>query len=206
MIKKIETIYIILGIAIIVLLAIAGFFIISLETAAPSNANLEKNENTNRTSSNSNKSDIQGAEDSKNNNSNSASAANVNQINDNLNTRVNSSPSREAAADNENKNTTVNTNKPAASGVKTFNVTAKSWTFEPKTIKVKKGDKVVLNIKATDVAHGFMIPEFNIDEMLPAGKTTKVEFTASKSDTFTFSCSWICGEGHSKMTGQLIVE
>ena len=78
MIKKIETIYIILGIAIIVLLAIAGFFIISLETAAPSNAN--------KASSNSNKDNIQGAEDSKNNNLNSASAANVNQINDNLNT------------------------------------------------------------------------------------------------------------------------
>ncbi|MEK7130437.1 MAG: cupredoxin domain-containing protein [Patescibacteria group bacterium] len=196
MIKKIETIYIILGIAIIVLLAIAGFFIISLETAAPSNAN--------KASSNSNKDNIQGAEDSKNNNLNSASAANVNQINDNLNTLVNSPPSREATADN--KNTAANSNKSAGPSAKTFTVTAKSWDFEPKTIKVKKGDKVTLNIKATDVAHGFMIPEFNIDEMLPAGKTTKVEFTASKSGTFNFSCSWICGEGHSKMTGQLIVE
>lgn len=196
MIKNIETIYIILGIAIIVLLAIAGFFIISLETAAPSNANLEKNENVNKALSNSNKSGIQGAEDSKNNNSNSASAANG----------VNSPPPPETTADNENKSTVVNANKSAGPSTKTFTVTAKSWDFEPKTIKVKKGDKVVLNIKATDVAHGFMIPEFNIDEMLLAGKTTKVEFTASKSGTFTFSCSWICGEGHSKMTGQLIVE
>lgn len=198
MIKKIETIYIILGIAIITLLAIAGFFIISLETAAPSNAN--------KALSNSNKSDIQGVEDSKNNNSNSANTKNNNQNNSNLNTNVNALPSNEATASNENKNTVVNTNKSAGPGIKTFAVTAKSWDFEPKIIKVKKGDKVVLNIKATDVAHGFMIPEFNIDEMLPAGKTTKVEFTASKSGTFTFSCSWICGEGHSKMTGQLIVE
>lgn len=196
MIKKIETIYIILGTAIIVLLAIAGFFIISLETAAPSTINLEKNENANKASSNSNKSDIQGAEDLKNNNSNSAGDANG----------VNSPPSREAAADNENKNTAANSNKSDGPSTKTFTVTAKSWDFEPKTIKVKKGDKVALNIKATDVAHGFMIPEFNIDEMLPAGKTTKVEFTASKSGNFTFYCSWICGEGHSKMTGQLIVE
>ena len=166
MIKKIETIYIILGIAIIVLLIIAGFFILSL---------------------NLNKSDIQGAEDSKNNNSNSASAANANQ-------------------NSSNSNVQINSNKPAGPSAKTFTVTAKSWDFEPKTIKVKKGDKVVLNIKALDVAHGFMIPEFNIDEMLPAGKTTKVEFTPAKSGNFTFYCSWICGEGHSKMTGQLIVE
>src|SRR3989344_2136506 len=148
MIKKIETIYIILAAAITILLAIAGFFILSL---------------------NLNKSDIQGAEDSKNNNSNSASAANA------------------------NKNTAANSNKPAGPSAKTFTVTAKSWDFEPKTIKVKKGDKVVLNIKALDVAHGFMIPEFNIDEMLPAGKTTKVEFTPAKSGNFTFYCSWICG-------------
>ena len=166
MIKKIETIYIILGIAIIVLLIIAGFFILSL---------------------NLNKSDIQGAEDSKNNNSNSASAANANQ-------------------NSSNSNVQINSNKPDGPSTKTFTVTAKSWDFEPKTIKVKKGDKVVLNIKALDVAHGFMIPEFNIDEMLPAGKTTKVEFTPAKSGNFTFYCSWICGEGHSKMTGQLIVE
>src|SRR3972149_5463534 len=166
MIKKIETIYIILGIAIIVLLIIAGFFILSLETDAPSSMNLEKNENANKSPSNLNK---------------------------------NADPP-------QNKNTAANSNKPAGPGAKTFTVTAKSWDFEPKTIKVKKDDKVVLNIKALDVAHGFMIPEFNIDEMLPAGKTTKVEFTPAKSGNFTFYCSWICGEGHSKMTGQLIVE
>ena len=203
MIKKIETIYIILGIAIIVLLIIAGFFILSLETAAPSAMNLEKNENANKASSNLNKSDIQGAEDSKNNNSNSASAANANQNSGNSNTQINGNKNADPP---QNKNTAANSNKPDGSSTKTFTVIAKSWDFEPKTIKVKKGDKVVLNIKALDVAHGFMIPEFNIDEMLPAGKTTKVEFTPAKSGNFTFYCSWICGEGHSKMTGQLIVE
>lgn len=203
MIKKIETIYIFLGIAIIALLAIAGFFIISLETAAPENINVEENKNANKAASNSNKNNIQGAEDSKNNNSNSANTENNNQNNGNSNTQINGNKNADAP---QNKNTAANINKLVGPSTKTFTVTAKSWDFEPKTIKVKKGDKVVLNIKATDVAHGFMIPEFNIDEMLPAGKTTKVEFTASKSGTFTFSCSWICGEGHSKMTGQLIVE
>jgi len=182
MIKKIETIYIILAAAITILLAIAGFFILSL---------------------NLNKSDIQGAEDSKNNNSNSASAANANLNSSNSNVQINGNKNADPP---QNKNTAANSNKPAGPSTKTFTVTAKSWDFEPKTIKVKKGDKVVLNIKALDVAHGFMIPEFNIDEMLPAGKTTKVEFTPAKSGNFTFYCSWICGEGHSKMTGQLIVE
>ena len=187
MIKKIETIYIILGIAIIVLLIIAGFFILSLASAAPSAMNLEKNENANMVS----------------NNSNSASAANANQNSGNSNTQINGNKNADPS---QNKNTAANSNKPAGPSTKIFTVIAKSWDFEPKTIKVKKGDKVVLNIKALDVAHGFMIPEFNIDEMLPAGKTTKVEFTPAKSGNFTFYCSWICGEGHSKMTGQLIVE
>src|SRR3989337_2372207 len=106
MIKKIETIYIILGIAIIVLLIIAGFFILSLETAAPSAMNLEKNENANKASSNLNKSDIQ------------------------RNGNKNADPP-------QNKNTAANINKPAGPSTKTFTVTAKSWDFEPKTIKVK---------------------------------------------------------------------
>lgn len=89
---------------------------------------------------------------------------------------------------------------------KEFVVTAKQWSFSPATIKVKKGDKVVLKITSTDVSHGFNLPTFNINETLEPGKTKTVEFVADKTGTFTFSCSVACGAGHKAMTGTLIVE
>jgi cytochrome c oxidase subunit 2 len=90
--------------------------------------------------------------------------------------------------------------------VKTFNVTAKQWEFSPETITVNKDDRVVLNITSEDVTHGFAIPQFDINEQLEAGKTTRIEFVADKTGTYTFFCSVFCGSGHPQMRGTLIVK
>jgi len=92
------------------------------------------------------------------------------------------------------------------SNVKEFDVTAKRWEFDPDPIKVNEGDKVILNIKSIDVAHGIAIPDFGISARLNPGKETRVEFIADKKGTFTFFCNVQCGSGHSLMRGQLIVE
>lgn len=92
------------------------------------------------------------------------------------------------------------------SSVKEFIIIAKNWAFEPSEIKVKQGDVVRLKIKSVDVAHGFGLPDFNIDRRLEPGKETLVEFTANKKGTFTFFCSVYCGEGHKDMKGVLVVE
>ncbi|MBP6859847.1 MAG: cupredoxin domain-containing protein [Candidatus Magasanikbacteria bacterium] len=99
---------------------------------------------------------------------------------------------------------TVPTN--TTSNRKEFIVTAKQWSFSPSTIKVKKGDTVVLKVTSVDVAHGLMLPSFNIKETLEPGKTKTIEFAADKAGTFTFSCSVACGAGHKAMTGTLVVE
>ena len=92
------------------------------------------------------------------------------------------------------------------SKIKEFDMTARQWAFEPSTIMVKEGDTVRLNIKNEDVAHGFAIFEFNVNERLPPGKTTTIEFTADKKGEYTFFCSVQCGKGHGGMKGKLIVE
>lgn len=92
------------------------------------------------------------------------------------------------------------------SKIKEFDMTARQWAFEPSTIMVKEGDTVRLNIKNEDVAHGFAIFEFNVNERLPPGKTTTIEFTADKKGEYTFFCSVSCGQGHRDMKGKLIVE
>src|SRR3989344_6033724 len=64
--------------------------------------------------------------------------------------------------------------------VKDFSMIAKKWQFDPSTINVKQGDKVRLKIKSIDVAHGFSLLDFNINENLEPGKEIIVEFIADK--------------------------
>lgn len=94
---------------------------------------------------------------------------------------------------------------PPAPVSRQMTLSAKQWEFSPSTITVNQGERVVLTITSSDVTHGFSLPEFNASAELVAGQATKVEFTADKAGTFTFSCSVFCGEGHSGMRGTLIV-
>lgn len=92
------------------------------------------------------------------------------------------------------------------SSIKEFDLIAKQWEFIPPVITVNKGDNVVLNIKSTDVAHGFKISEFNVDQKLIPGKTEVVKFIADKKGEFSFFCNVYCGADHADMKGKLIVE
>ncbi len=93
-----------------------------------------------------------------------------------------------------------------AGAEKVFEVKAKKYIFEPNTLKVNYGDKVILNIIATDRDHGIGIKAFNIKSLLPKGKSVTVEFTADKKGEFPIVCTKFCGWKHSIMKGKLIVE
>lgn len=90
--------------------------------------------------------------------------------------------------------------------IKEFSITAKQWEFLPSTIAVNTGDTVKLIITSIDVAHGFTLEAFGIEEYLEPNKTTTVEFVADKAGSFSFSCSVFCGSGHNHMSGTLIVK
>ena len=102
---------------------------------------------------------------------------------------------------------TVTTPPPVTgSSIKEFTMTAKRWSFTPGIITVNEGDTVKLTIESIDVAHGFAINAFGINERLNPGQTTNIEFVADEKGTFSFFCSVSCGSGHSTMRGTLIVE
>ena len=61
----------------------------------------------------------------------------------------------------------------ATASVKSFDLTAKKWAFEPSTITVNKGDKVKLSIKSVDVTHGFSVPDFGVNQTLKPGETLR---------------------------------
>jgi cytochrome c oxidase subunit II len=96
--------------------------------------------------------------------------------------------------------------RPQDAGVKEIQMTAKKYRFDPPLITVTQGEKVRLIITALDRDHGFKLDEYGINQKLEKGHPTTIEFTASKPGTFTFRCSVICGLGHPKMKGKLIVE
>lgn len=90
--------------------------------------------------------------------------------------------------------------------VKTIDVTASRFQFEPATISVMEGDMVRLRLRSIDRLHAFAIDAFDVKAMIPAGgETVTVDFVADRAGTFAFTCSEYCGTGHSRMKGALIV-
>lgn len=88
---------------------------------------------------------------------------------------------------------------------------ADDWYFEPAEITVQEGDYLRLEIEARhsrtgQYDHGIGLPVFGVDKDLPAGETTVVEFEADATGQYQFFCNLYCGEGHSDMSGTLIVE
>ena len=94
----------------------------------------------------------------------------------------------------------------AQQNVKEFSIIAKNWDFTPSTIKVNKGDRVILKVKSIDVDHGLAIAEYNINKKFAANEEVTIDFVADKTGTFRMYCSVYCGSGHREMDGELIVE
>ncbi len=93
-----------------------------------------------------------------------------------------------------------------APAVRTVEVTASKYKFEPARIEVKQGERVRLILHSTDTTHGIEIKEFHVKADIPkGGDPVTVEFVADQAGTFEFKCSHFCGMGHHGMKGQLVV-
>lgn len=82
-------------------------------------------------------------------------------------------------------------------------LTATTFEFDQKEIRVKKGQKVSLSFVNDVGAHNIEIPDLKVTV---DKQNTPVEFVASKTGTFEYKCGIMCGVDHDKMTGKLIVE
>jgi cytochrome c oxidase subunit II len=90
--------------------------------------------------------------------------------------------------------------------VKTFDVVARRFAFEPALIEVTEGDRVRLVITSADGVHGVGIRKFKVNTLVPrGGKPVTIEFTANEAGTFPIVCSEACGDGHADMRGSLVV-
>lgn len=68
------------------------------------------------------------------------------------------------------------------------------------------GDRVTLRVTSADVAHGFYLDGYGINEKIVPGEEKVVTFVADKPGKFRFRCSVICGSMHPFMIGEIVVQ
>ena len=107
-----------------------------------------------------------------------------------------------------NTQSTNPTDQPVSNSVKEFTIEAKPFEFNPKEIRVKKGNSVKITFVNNEGTHDFMIDGLNVKtKQIPAGQTDTVEFVANTAGTFEYYCS--VGNGYHRqqgMVGSLVVE
>ncbi|MBD3919633.1 cupredoxin domain-containing protein [Paenibacillus sp. PR3] len=85
---------------------------------------------------------------------------------------------------------------------KDITIEAKNFEFDQPEIKVNKGDTVSITLKNSQGNHGIELAGYNKE--IKGDQT--VTFVADQAGEFEFHCSIMCGGGHAKMTGKLIVQ
>jgi heme/copper-type cytochrome/quinol oxidase subunit 2 len=87
----------------------------------------------------------------------------------------------------------------------TFHVNASRFEYTPNKISVNPGDKVTIELTATDVVHGLAIDGYNQSVTADPGQTASLTFTADQEGSFRFRCTTSCGNMHPFMIGKLQV-
>lgn len=72
-------------------------------------------------------------------------------------------------------------------------------------LKVPVNKPVIIQLRSKDVIHSFFLPELRIKQDTVPGMTVKIWFQATKKGNYDIACAELCGLGHFKMMGRLIV-
>ena len=93
-------------------------------------------------------------------------------------------------------------------------VNARQWLYEIKypdgrtainEIRVPSGKPVKFILSASDVIHGFYLPDFREKMDAIPGRTTTLWIQPDRPGRYQIFCTVYCGTGHSNMLAQLIV-
>lgn len=88
---------------------------------------------------------------------------------------------------------------------RTFHIQARQFAYSPAVLSVNPGDKVTIELLATDVVHGLSIDGYNLATTSDPGQTAQLTFVADRQGTFRFRCTVTCGNLHPFMIGKLKV-
>jgi cytochrome c oxidase subunit II len=85
-------------------------------------------------------------------------------------------------------------------------ISMRKFAIEPAVIRIRRGEKVVLDVSTTDVQHGFEVAQLGINEPIQPGRPAEIALDTSKKGEYKVDCSIICGPGHANMSARLIIE
>ena len=88
---------------------------------------------------------------------------------------------------------------------RTFQIEASRFEYAPATLAVNPGDRVTIELTATDVVHGLSIDGYNLSTTVDPGQTARLTFVADRPGSFRFRCNMTCGNLHPFMIGKLKV-
>jgi len=84
-------------------------------------------------------------------------------------------------------------------------ISARSFAFEPGTVRVNRGDTVIVNLESTDVVHGLYVDGYGVATQAEPGRPGQLTFVADHVGAFRFRCNVACGNLHPFMIGKLEV-
>lgn len=88
---------------------------------------------------------------------------------------------------------------------RTFQIKASQFAYSPAVLAVNPGDRVTIELLATDVVHGVSIDGYELEATSDPGQTARLTFVADRQGSFRFRCTVTCGNLHPFMIGKLQV-
>ena len=74
------------------------------------------------------------------------------------------------------------------------------------TLHMVVNKPIIVHLSSKDVIHSFKVPVLRLTQDIIPGQEIKIWFEATKTGTFDIACAQLCGLGHYRMRGQLVVE
>jgi len=94
----------------------------------------------------------------------------------------------------------------AAAEPRVIKIVARKFVFVPNEIVVRKGESVILEFTAPEVAMGFFAPALGLRTLIVPGEPARVPWRAEAPGRYDFLCDVFCGDGHEGMNGHLVVQ
>ena len=85
-------------------------------------------------------------------------------------------------------------------------IVMKKWEIDPPRVEVLAGARVELVVTSTDVEHGIAVPGLGINEPVQPEHPAVIRFLAQTPGVYPMRCSVLCGRGHDKMVGAIVIE
>ena len=86
---------------------------------------------------------------------------------------------------------------------------ASLWQWSPHAVgegfEVPAGSTVTFKVASTNVIHGFMVQNTDINAMVIPGEITQVTHTFTKPGEYLIVCHEYCGLGHHQMYSKVVV-